>query len=94
MLFFVVNTVHCSHRDFCSEFNCDEAADGNDHNISVCVDILLCWKLSDNIVVTMSRYRRLLTLLLDAFQTFISYQHKILIIGKLLATVMMVGKLL
>ena len=38
-------------------FNCDEAADGNDHNISVCVDILLCGKLSDNIVVTMSRYR-------------------------------------
>ena len=57
LLFLVVNTVHCSHRDFCLEFNCDEAADENDHNISVCVDILLCGKLSDNIVVTMSRYR-------------------------------------
>ena len=38
LLFLVVNTVHCSHRDFCLEFNCDEAADENDHNISVCVD--------------------------------------------------------
>ena len=52
------------------------------------------WELSDSNVVTMSRYCRLLSLLLNAFQTYISYQHKILIIGKLLATVVMVGKLL
>ena len=51
-----------------------------------CVRGYYVWELSDNMVT--------IPLLLDAFQTYISYQHKILIIGKLLATVMMVGKLL
>ena len=74
------------------DFNCDAA----DENITIflCAWINVMWELSDNNVVTMSHYRRLLSLLLDAFQTYILYQHKILIIGKLLATVLMVGKLL
>ena len=51
------------------------------------INVVFVWELSDNNMGTIS-------LLLDAFQTYISYQHKIVIIGKLLVSVMMVDKLL
>ena len=63
-------------------FNCDDA----DENITIflCawINVVFVWELSDNNMVT-------IPLLLDAFQTYISYQRKIVIIGKLLVTVMM-----
>ena len=46
------------------------------------INVVFVWELSDNTVVT-------IPLLLDAFQTYISYQRKIVIIGKLSVTVMM-----
>ena len=51
------------------------------------INVVFVWELSDTNMVTSP-------LLLDAFQTYISYQHKIVIIGKLLVSVMMVDKLL
>ena len=49
-------------------YNCDEAADEN-ITIFLCAWVNVVWEISDNNVVTMSRYRRLLSLLLDTFQT-------------------------
>ena len=55
--------------------------------LCVWINVVFVWELSDNNVAT-------IPLLLDSSQTCISYQCKIVIIGKLLVTVMMVGKLL
>ena len=62
-------------------FNCD-----TDENITIFLcawkNVVFEWELSDNNMFT-------IPLLLDALQTYISYQCKIGIIGKLLVTVMM-----